>query len=256
MKKVIALVMCIAMIACFAVTASAADAINVTVSSHKDAKVGDVIPVTVSLPSDFADDFCEIGALTVTIKLDDEYLEPAFTKKGPKNIWCAEGAVIDYSGATLMSSDGYDPATEKYVVTIISVDGLYVTEGADLFTIYVKVKAELPEAGAAVDMEIAECAHYEQGLVDAVAVDGLIKGVEKAPVQPPVGGGEQGGGEQGGGNQGGGNQGGTEGTKPVDTDTDTDSKNPGTGDATGIAVAAGLCAVMAAAFVITKKVND
>ena len=43
--------------------------------------------------------------------------------------------------------------------------------------------------------------------------------------------------------------------EPEDEGTTTGT-NPKTGDVSAVAVAAGLCAVMAAAFVITKKVND
>ena len=42
-------------------------------------------------------------------------------------------------------------------------------------------------------------------------------------------------------------------TQPVET---IDKTNPETGDAAGIAVAVGMCAVMAAAFVIVKKLED
>jgi hypothetical protein len=252
MKKVIALVMCIAMIACFAVTASADDAVTFTASNHENAKVGDVLEVVITVP-----EYAPVGALELTIKYDDNYLEPTFIQKGPRQIWYTAGDAISNAAASFMSSDGYNTEKGAYIIAVAAAEGLF--DGTKLVTVYAKVKAELPEEGAIIDVEVAACDHYETGAMEAKAIDGLVKGEKKAPVTPdpkpedpkpedpkpedpkpedpkpeePVA-----------------------PQEPVDTDTDTDSKNPGTGDATGIAVAAGLCAVMAAAFVITKKVND
>ncbi len=322
MKKVIALVMCVAMIACIAVTASAADPITFTVSNHENAKVGDVLEVTISVTEE-----SDIGALELHVKLDDEYLEPTFITERNKEVWAKAGDASKNATASLVTSDGYKEGLGAYSIAAATADGYYL--GDVVVTIFVEVIKELPAEGAAIDLTIVACDHYEDRTIvmETVAVDGLVKGEAKAPVvdpedpedpvdppvvdpedpedpvdppvvdpedpedpvdppvvdpddpedpiapqppvvdpedpedpiappvvdpedsvdsedaivpQPPVD-----------------NDKNDDANKaPVDTDTDTDKENVKTGDVTGIAVAAGLCAVMAAAFVITKKVND
>ena len=281
MKKVLALVICIAMIACFAVTASAADyTVTYTVSSYEGAKVGDTVTVTVSLTKN-----SDLGALEFDVDLDDEYLEAtSITNSRGKQQWYA-GIDPVAKGASVMGSDGLNAESGTYKFAFANAEGIY-EEGA-LVEFYVKVIKELPEEGAAIDLIVNATTNYEDSgkTYENVIVNGVVKGVKAEeppvpsedpskpepvdpskpePVDPskpedpskpadpsePVQPGEPAE---------------TDTDAPAETDTDvtgTDTEEgattdiPKTGETTAIAVAAGLCAVMAAAFVITKKVND
>ncbi len=244
MKKVLALVMCIAMIASFAVTASAADyEVTFTVSNHENAKVGDVLDVTVSISEG-----SDLGALEFFVIGDTQYLKPVSKpdKRGNAQ-WMVEG---DAAGGSIVCSD--DKYIEEGRLEFACANDKGYWDPGVFVTVYFEVIAELPEEGAAIDIQVNATTHFEVNTktYEVKENDGLVKGVKADDTQ---GGGTQGGGTQGGGTQGGGTQGGGTVTPPVEEST-TDI--PETGDATGIAVAAGLCAVMAAAFVITKKVND
>ncbi len=246
MKKVLALVICIAMIACVAVTASAADyTVTYTVSSYEGAKVGDVVTVTVSLSKN-----SDLGALEFDVDLDDEYLEAtSITNDRGKQQWYA-GIDPVAKGASVMGSDGLNADSGTYKFAFANAEGIY-QEGA-LVEFYVKVLKDLPEEGAAITLTVNATTHYDNNQLtyENKIVNGVItpyveepsvvpsgpSTVDPSPVDPSDDDKEP-----------------TTPSKPAESDTDT---NPATGDVTGIAVAAGLCAVMAAAFVITKKVND
>lgn len=251
MKKVLALVMCIAMIASFAVTASAATDVTFTVADVKDAKVGETYPVDIAISAE-----SNIGALEFYVALDGAYLEPGTTKnKKGQDVYYVNGDATTAAGASLVGSDGFEAESGKYKFAAAAADGYW--DAGVIVTIYVKVIAELPEEGAAITLEVGTPVDCEDKTVefnvttdDAVVLP-YVEPVPESPAdpQPPVivdpespekptkPGVDDGKGED---NKG----------------EDDETKIPATGDASAIAVAAGLCAVMAAAFVLTKKVND
>ena len=246
MKKVIALVMCIAMIACVAVTASAADYnVDLTLSSHKDAKVGDKLEVTVSISEG-----SDLGALEFNVDLDDEYLKPIATKdKRGNDQWFVPGPASD--GASLVGSDGLDAESNLVKFAAANVNGYY--DAGVVVTFFVEVIKELPAEGAKMDLIVAATTHYEDNTktYEVKDVDGVVTPYVDKPSEVPPSSVPQSKPESKPESKPGTTV--EPESKPAETDTDT---NPATGDVTGIAVAAGLCAVMAAAFVITKKVND
>ena len=242
MKKVIAMVVCVAMLACFALTASAATKATFTVSTV-EGKKGDVVDIDITI----AEEDTGIGTLEILVKYDTENLK-LVKNKGK---YFTVGAATN--GASAVGNE------ENMKVAFASVDGFY--EIGKVLTMSFEVLNDIAEGDIAeVTFEVtSEASHYED---NSVKYDIAINaGGVKAPapvVVPPVDGGE--------GNQGGNNAGNEDTQKPVVkpvvkpevedvTVTDTEA-NPETGDVSGIAVATGLCAVMAAAFVITKKVND
>ncbi len=237
MKKVIALVVCVAMLACFALTASAATKATFNVSTVEGAEKGQIVLVDISIEEAKT----KIGTLAVKINYDTEKLAFVMNEDEGKYFVTGEGA----GGATAAGNE------ETMEVQMATADGFW--KAGKVLTLAFEVIADIAEDEiAAVTMELLDQpTHCEDETVtyDVVINAGGVKG-PKAPeesVVPPVS---------------------SEDKKPVESKpvveapvepevevTDTDA-NPETGDVSGIAVAAGLCAVMAAAFVITKKVND
>lgn len=237
MKKVIAMVVCVAMLACFALTASAATKATFTVSTVENAKKGDIVLVDVTI----AEKQTKIGTLAVKFTYDTEKLAFVMNEDEGKYFVTGEGA----GGATAAGNE----ATME--VQMATADGFW--KAGKVLTLAFEVIADIDDI-AAVEMALLDQpTHCEDNTVtyDVEIINGGVKGVvkeEPKDPEPPV-------------------DGGKDPVEPQDkpvvdepvvedvTVTDTEA-NPETGDVSGIAVAAGLCAVMAAAFVITKKVND
>lgn len=226
MKKVIALVMCVAMLACIAVTASAATSATFTFSTVENAKVGDVVSVDMSI----AEAKTMIGAIGFKFSYDDTYLK--FVESPTTYNYFSTG--VGAGGATAAGNE------ETMEVQMATADGFKAP--GTVITLCFEVIKEIPAGEIAeVSAEIILAPTAAEGTVeyDAKVVAGGVKGEEASSVTPPP----------------------SSIVKPPVTSTVTpkpeDPKdNPKTGDVSGVAVAAGLCAVMAAAFVITKKVND
>lgn len=232
MKKVIAMVMCVAMIACIAMTASAATAATFTIDDVKDAKVGDVILVNMSI----AEKGTRIGAIGFTFDYDENYLKFVENEDEGKYFVVGGGA----GGATAAGNE------ETMEVQMATADGFFKADV--VLTLAFEVIAEIPEEGTVVSAKMtteAKSAESDDVTYDVKINNGTVYPVIKEVVPP------------------------TPGTsEPVEDVTPTEkpgkpaeddkkpTENPKTGDASAVAVAAGLCAVMAAAFVITKKVND
>lgn len=230
MKKVIAMVMCVAMIACIAMTASAATAATFTIDDVKDAKVGDVILVNMSI----AEKGTRIGAIGFTFDYDENYLKFVENEDEGKYFVVGGGA----GGATAAGNE------ETMEVQMATADGFFKADV--VLTLAFEVIAEIPEEGTVVSAKMtteAKSAESDDVTYDVKINNGTVYPVIKEVVPPtsePV-------------------EGDVTPTEKPSKPAEDDKKpteNPKTGDASAVAVAAGLCAVMAAAFVITKKVND
>ncbi len=246
MKKVLAMVICVAMLACFALTASA-ESVDATLTvSTVEGKVGDVVSVDIAIS-----EASDIGALEITLAVDESLLKVATkTDKRGDTIYFEGGAAATAAKALVEGSDGI--VDGKFMLTTASSDGYY--DAGAVWTVWFEIVGELPENGAVFDAEATSVGHYNDDniAINLTVVDGAVKAAkeevkpsepeskpeskpEVKPESKPVV------------------------DAPVDeepTTSETDKENPKTGDVSGIAVAAGLCAVMAAAFVISKKVND
>ncbi len=244
MKKVLAMVICVAMLACFAVTASAATDATLTVATV-EGKKGDVVAVDIAIS-----EASDIGALEISLVVDEALLKATTTKdKRGDDVYFQAGSAATAAGALTEGSDGI--VDGKFKLTTATSSGYY--DAGVIWTVYFEVLADL-EAPAVIDAELATVGHYadEAEVINLTIVDGAVKAkAEEVPVsseddkpsevdpQPQT------------------SKPAVDNQAPVEDVTVTDTEaNPETGDVSGIAVAAGLCAVMAAAFVITKKVND
>lgn len=240
MKKVLALVICIAMIACVAVTASAeATAATFTVSTVEGNK-GD----KVTLDIEIAERGTRIGTFVIQIKYDESKLK--FIENEDEGAYFVVGEAA--GGATCAGNE------ENMQAALATPNGFF--KPGKVLTLAFEVIDEIPAGETAeVTFEMMEdpkvCDENEYGAkeYDVKINAGGVKSSAKvegpsdttSPVDPVES------------SDPSDNKQPTTPSKPAESDTDT---NPATGDVTGIAVAAGLCAVMAAAFVITKKVND
>lgn len=225
MKKVIALVMCVAMLACIAVTASAATSATFTFSTVENAKVGDVVSVDMSI----AEGKTMIGAIGFKFSYDDTYLK--FVESPTTYDYFSTG--VGAGGATAAGNE------ETMEVQMATANGFKAP--GTVITLCFEVIKEIPAGEtAAVSADIILAPTAAEGTIeyDTKVVAGGVKGVaaeeSSVPSTPSK-----------------------DDVTPVNpSKPDAPKDNPKTGDVSGVAVAAGLCAVMAAAFVITKKVND
>ena len=240
MKKVLALVICVAMFACLAVTASAASDVVLTISSVEGNK-GEVVKVDISISEK-----SNVGALNMDLTVDESVLKAVTTKnKKEQDVYFLGGDAATAAGALVEGSDGVVDGVFKLATTTTA--GYW--DAGVVWSVYFEIVGDLPAEGAVINGTVTSIGDCEDStlVVNASVVAGKVTApVEQPPVeQPPVDGGDDDNQEP-------------ETNEPEVEDevvTDTDA-NPETGDVSGIAVAAGLCAVMAAAFVITKKVND
>ena len=260
MKKVLALVMCIAMIASFVVTASAdVRPLTLTASSVEvEGEVGEVFTIEFSLSEK-----SEVGSLQFFVTLP-ECIEPTTQKNDrEKDVYFMGGDAAIDAGATAEGSDGLVPMdeadeTSQKVCKFAAATTAGFWKAGAVYKAFFKVVSEIPEEGAVIDIlddTVAVKIAEGEDTYDVTVEDGLVTVKEEIIVPPVIDdptateptGNEPNGGED---NKGEDNKG--EDNKGEDNETEI----PATGDASAIAVAAGLCAVMAAAFVLTKKVND
>lgn len=247
MKKLLAIVLSVAMIACFAVVASAAEDTTATIATVEvtEASVGTKIRVPVEMSKS---EFGYAAIAISNIKYDTEVLKLTAFKQGT--------LISNYPDGEAMGTGKVDAGTYGYIcATKGSLEGsacvfeFEVIKAADS-TVTADITAEVYKNNDASDPDTVKN-------TATVVAGGTKVGVvpptseEKPPVseeKPPV----------------------SEEKPPVSEDKTTESKdapttvvtpgtttnttkNPKSGDASAVAVAGVLCAAMAAAFVITKK---
>lgn len=242
MKKLLAIVLSVAMIACFAVVASAAEEITATIATVEvtEASVGTQIEVPVEMSkSQFG-----YGAIAVTLQYDKEALELVKFSKGTliKNYEDAETAgtgnpdvgTYGFICATKGVSEGsacvavfkvkkaVDSAVTAEVTAEVYKDD---TKSPDTDKVVATVVAGGTKLGQPTPPSDPGESKVDESKVDESKVDESKAAESKAAPATVV----------------------TPGT------TNNTTKNPKSGDASAVAVAGVLCAAMAAAFVITKK---
>lgn len=240
MKKVLALVMCVAMIACFAVIASADTDTTFTVATVEGNK-GDKVVIAIDITAG-----SKLGALGLQVSYDKTYLKPVMSDD--------EGDEADVLAGDATSKALVTGNIEKDPIEIAIATEKGIKNAGSVASITFEVIEEIPEGTTAVvsvAVTTSESADDPDEKYNFTTVDGGVKAPakpeskpeskpdekpESKPEEKPV------------------EESKVEPT-PVEDVTKTEPKNPKTGDASALAVAAGLCAVMAAAFVITKKVN-
>ena len=249
MKKLLAIVLSVAMIACFAVVASAAEEITATIATVEvtEASVGTQIEVPVEMSkSQFG-----YGAIAVTLQYDKEALELVKFSKGT--------LIKNYEDAETGGTGNPDVGTYGFICATKGV-----SEGSACVAVF-KVKkavdsAVTAEVTAEVYKDDTKSPDTDKGVATVVAggtkvavappvespveppvVESPVEPPVESPVVSPVDGSKDA--PVAGGN-----------TTVVTPGTTTNTtKNPKSGDASAVAVAGVLCAAMAAAFVITKK---
>ena len=246
MKKLLAIVLSVAMIACFAVVASAAEEITATIATVEvtEASVGTQIEVPVEMSkSQFG-----YGAIAVTLQYDKEALELVKFSKGTliKNY---EDAETGGTGNPDVGTYGFICATKGVSEGSACVAVFKVKKAVDS-AITAEVTAEVyKDDTKSPDTDKVVATVVAGGTKVATIVDPSDPGDPSKPTEP------------------------TDPSKPTEptdpskvdeskaapttvvtpgTTTNT-TKNPKSGDASAVAVAGVLCAAMAAAFVITKK---
>lgn len=242
MKKLLAIVLSVAMIACFAVVASAAEEITATIATVEvtEASVGTQIEVPVEMSkSQFG-----YGAIAVTLQYDKEALELVKFSKGTliKNyedaetggtgnpdvgtygFICATKGVSEGSAcvAVFKVKKAVDSAVTAEVTAEVYKDD---TKSPDTDKVVATVVAGGTKLGQPTPPSDPGESKVDESKVDESKVDESKADESKAAPATVV----------------------TPGT------TNNTTKNPKSGDASAVAVAGVLCAAMAAAFVITKK---
>lgn len=248
MKKLLAIVLSVAMIACFAVVASAAEETTATIATVEvtEASVGTKIRVPVEMSKS---EFGYAAIAISNIKYDTEVLKLTAFKQGT--------LISNYPDGEAMGTGKVDAGTYGYIcATKGSLEGsacvfeFEVIKAADS-TVTADITAEVYKNNDASDPDTVKN-------TATVVAGGTKVGVvpptseEKPPVseeKPPV----------------------SEDNKTTESEdktpeskaapttvvtpgtTTNTTKNPKSGDASAVAVAGVLCAAMAAAFVITKK---
>ena len=237
MKKLLAIVLSVAMIACFAVVASAAEEITATIATVEvtEASVGTQIEVPVEMSkSQFG-----YGAIAVTLQYDKEALELVKFSKGT--------LIKNYEDAETGGTGNPDVGTYGFICATKGV-----SEGSACVAVFKVKKAVDSAVTAEVTAEVYkdDTKSPDTDKVVATVVAGGTKvavapPVDESPVKPPV--------DE------------SPVKPPVDESkaapttvvtpgtTNNTTNNPKSGDASAVAVAGVLCAAMAAAFVITKK---
>lgn len=242
MKKLLAIVLSVAMIACFAVVASAAEEITATIATVEvtEASVGTQIEVPVEMSkSQFG-----YGAIAVTLQYDKEALELVKFSKGT--------LIKNYEDAETGGTGNPDVGTYGFICATKGV-----SEGSACVAVFKVKKAVDSAVTAEVTAEVYkdDTKSPDTDKVVATVVAGGTKVGQPTPPSDP-------------------------GESKVDESkvdeskvdeskaaeskdapatvvtpgtTNNTTKNPKSGDASAVAVAGVLCAAMAAAFVITKK---
>ena len=245
MKKLLAIVLSVAMIACFAVVASAAEEITATIATVEvtEASVGTQIEVPVEMSkSQFG-----YGAIAVTLQYDKEALELVKFSKGTliKNY---EDAETGGTGNPDVGTSGFICATKGVSEGSACVAVFKVKKAVDS-AVTAEVTAEVykddtksPDTDKVVatvvagGTKVAVAPPVVESPVNPPVVESPVNPPVESPVVSPV-----------------------DGSKDAPTTvvtpgtTNNTTNNPKSGDASAVAVAGVLCAAMAAAFVITKK---
>lgn len=254
MKKLLAIVLSVAMIACFAVVASAEETVSATVSTVS-AKAGDAIVLDVTLSK------VAYGYAAVTVDVDTtcynaEELEFTGFKKAKGFSGTGDfSAVVDgaakYGFVTTDGGADY-PENQEGVIVQLKFNVLKDVEKSEVGVLFT---AKTYDDADIVNNSAANASVVKGGVVNGVEPpedsSEVLPPVDSSIVDPPV-----------------------EdssivapGESKVESKVDTDSTvavvtggtttgsttNPKNGDASAVAVAGVLCAAMAAAFVITKK---
>lgn len=255
MKKLLAIVLSVAMIACFAVVASAEETVSATVSTVS-AKAGDAIVLDVTLSK------VAYGYAAVTVDVDTtcynaEELEFTGFKKAKGFSGTGDfSAVVDgaakYGFVTTDGGADY-PENQEGVIVQLKFNVLKDVEKSEVGVLFTAKTYD--------DADIVNNSAANASVVKGGVENGVEPPVDSSTINPPV-----------------------EdssivdppvedssivapGESKVESEVDTDSTvavvtggtttgsttNPKNGDASAVAVAGVLCAAMAAAFVITKK---
>ncbi len=246
MKKLLAIVLSIAMLACFAVVASAEnEVVTVTVGTvNVDADGNAIVPINGTVAEGE-----NVGSLQFVIKYDAEKLTPVSQNAKKDSADYAVAANKDLFDGMLESK-----ATEDGIrVALITTEG--ITENGEWVTVKFKVTDKAAEGEEiAVSLEgVDSSKNLDEGgtapLTVAVTAGKVINAV--ATPEPPVPSDGESKGEEPSKTESKGEESKTEsktddGKKPV----------PKTGDNSVVFFAVALCVAAAAAFVVTKKVND
>ena len=254
MKKLLAIVLSVAMIACFAVVASAEETVSATVSTVS-AKAGDAIVLDVTLSK------VAYGYAAVTVDVDTtcynaEELEFTGFKKakgfsGTGDFSDVVDGAAKYGFVTTDGGADY-PENQEGVIVQLKFNVLKDVEKSEVGVLFT---AKTYDDADIVNNSAANASVVKGGVVNSVEPpvesSEVLPPVDSSIVDPPV-----------------------EdssivapGESKVESKVDPDSTvavvtggtttgsttNPKNGDASAVAVAGVLCAAMAAAFVITKK---
>lgn len=262
MKKLLAIVLSVAMIACFAVVASAEETVSATVSTVS-AKAGDAIVLDVTLSK------VAYGYAAVTVDVDTtcynaEELEFTGFKKAKGFSGTGDfSAVVDgaakYGFVTTDGGADY-PENQEGVIVQLKFNVLKDVEKSEVGVIFT---AKTYDDADIVNNSAANASVVKGGVVNSVEPpvesSEVLPPVDSSIVDPPV--------EDSSIVAPGESKVESEVESKVESKVDTDSTvavvtggtttgsttNPKNGDASAVAVAGVLCAAMAAAFVITKK---
>ncbi len=248
MKKLLAIVLSVAMIACFAVVASAEETVSATVSTVS-AKAGDAIVLDVTLSK------VAYGYAAVTVDVDTtchnaEELEFTGFKKAKGFSGTGDfSAVVDgaakYGFVTTDGGADY-PENQEGVIVQLKFNVLKDVEKSEVGVIFTAKTYD--------DADIVNNSAANASVVKGGVENGVEPPVESSDVESKDESKDESKVE-------------SKDESKVESEVDTDSTvavvtggtttgsttNPKNGDASAVAVAGVLCAAMAAAFVITKK---
>ena len=248
MKKLLAIVLSVAMIACFAVVASAEETVSATVSTVS-AKAGDAIVLDVTLSK------VAYGYAAVTVDVDTtcynaEELEFTGFKKAKGFSGTGDfSAVVDgaakYGFVTTDGGADY-PENQEGVIVQLKFNVLKDVEKSEVGVIFT---AKTYDDADIVNNSAANASVVKGGVVNSVEPS-EVESKDESKVESKVESKDESKVE-------------SKDESKVDTDstvavvtggtTTGSTTNPKNGDASAVAVAGVLCAAMAAAFVITKK---
>ena len=261
MKKLLAIVLSVAMIACFAVVASAEETVSATVSTVS-AKAGDAIVLDVTLSK------VAYGYAAVTVDVDTtcynaEELEFTGFKKAKGFSGTGDfSAVVDgaakYGFVTTDGGADY-PENQEGIIVQLKFNVLKDVEKSEVGVLFTAKTYD--------DADIVNNSAANASVVKGGVVNSVEPPVESSEVLPPAESSEVGPSDPGTEDSSIVAPGESKVESEVESKVDTDSTvavvtggtttgsttNPKNGDASAVAVAGVLCAAMAAAFVITKK---
>ena len=246
MKKLLAIVLSVAMIACFAVVASAAEEITATIATVEvtEASVGTQIEVPVEMSkSQFG-----YGAIAVTLQYDKEALELVKFSKGT--------LIKNYEDAETGGTGNPDVGTYGFICATKGV-----SEGSACVAVFKVKKAVDSAVTAEVTAEVYkdDTKSPDTDKVVATVVAGGTKVAMPGPSDPGESKVDESKVDESKVDESKADESKADESKAAPTTvvtpgtTNNTTKNPKSGDASAVAVAGVLCAAMAAAFVITKK---